>query len=72
MRNSWGGGWGEKGYIRISRANDAATFVDKRPADGVACAPAPKTQTVGGECGILLPLTTHGSLLTTSLLAIFD
>jgi len=53
VRNSWGPGWGEKGYIRLSRASDSKTFVNKHPADGTACKPIPKTQTVGGECGVL-------------------
>jgi len=53
IRNSWGPGWGEKGYIRLSRASDKKTFVDHNPADGEACKPYPKTQTIGGECGVL-------------------
>eukprot|EP00928_Gymnodinium_smaydae_P016763 TRINITY_DN16345_c0_g1_i1.p1 TRINITY_DN16345_c0_g1~~TRINITY_DN16345_c0_g1_i1.p1 ORF type:complete len:384 (+),score=76.88 TRINITY_DN16345_c0_g1_i1:153-1304(+) len=52
VRNSWGS-WGEKGYIRVSRDNDAKTFTDDSPREGVACKPYPKTEQVGGECGIL-------------------
>lgn len=53
VRNSWGPHWGKNGYILLSRSSDDKTFIDKSPTDGVACKPYPKTQTVGGECGVL-------------------
>eukprot|EP00927_Polykrikos_kofoidii_P071831 TRINITY_DN68036_c0_g1_i1.p1 TRINITY_DN68036_c0_g1~~TRINITY_DN68036_c0_g1_i1.p1 ORF type:complete len:367 (+),score=35.44 TRINITY_DN68036_c0_g1_i1:99-1199(+) len=53
VRNSWGPGWGVAGYIHLTRAHDQITWKDFHTADGVACKPYPKSQIVGGECGVL-------------------
>ena len=45
--------WGEKGYIRLSRAKDSVVVEDTRPADGSACKPYPKEVPVAGECACL-------------------
>jgi len=53
VRNSWGSGYGEDGYIRIRRYATPPCGVDSTPADGDGCNGGPSEVTVCGNCGIL-------------------
>jgi len=53
VRNSWGSGWGEEGYIRIFRSSSPECATDKTPADGFGCKGGPSSIQVCGKCGIL-------------------
>jgi len=58
IRNSWGPGWGEAGYIRLFRRKtdkeeEEYCGIDHKPEQGVACKPYPDQVTVCGTCGLL-------------------
>jgi len=65
VRNSWGTGWGEDGFIRLRRDAEAQCGTDSSPMDGTACADGPGSdeQHVCGQCGVLFdtsyPLGAH-------------
>jgi len=55
LRNSWGSGWGEDGFIRLLRVDRADTYcgTDRNPSNGVGCEGGPSEMKVCGMCGIL-------------------
>jgi cathepsin L len=55
VRNSWGAGLGEHGYIRLQRFGEGKEpcGTDSTPGDGDACAGDTKPRTYCGECGVL-------------------
>jgi len=57
VRNSWGKGYGESGYIRLKRYATPPCGIDTTPGDGDGCNGGPTQVTVCGNCGILYDTT---------------
>merc|ERR1712110_211428 len=53
VRNSWGGSWGDKGYIRLLREDTTKCGTDSTPGDGDACKGDTNPEHVCGMCGVL-------------------